>query len=132
MNGYGPIWRFVLSALAVWRLTHLFAEEDGPWDLVARVRGALGNGFWGRLMDCFYCLSLWFSLPISIWLASGWMGIFLHWQALSGAACLLEKATNREKGETRFGEMAAASIAALEIDGDRGDAPCVVVKREAR
>lgn len=132
MEGYGPIWRFVLSALAVWRMTHLLAEEDGPWDLVAGVRAALGDGFWGRLMDCFYCLSLWFSLPISIWLASGWMGMLLHWQALSGAACLLEKATNRSKGETRSGETAAASITALEIEGGQGDAPCVVVKREVR
>ncbi len=132
MDGYGPIGRFVLSALAVWRVTHLLAEEDGPWNMVARMRGALGDGFWGRLMDCFYCLSLWFSLPISIWLASGWMGMLLHWQALSGAACLLEKATNRTNSETGSQSIAAAPIAALQIEDDQGDAPCVVVKREAR
>lgn len=107
MDDYGPIWRFVLSALAVWRITHLLAEEDGPWDLVVRLRRALGDGFWGRLMDCFYCLSLWISLAISFWLASGWVEILLHWQALSGAACLLEKATTRAKNETAPGKIAA-------------------------
>ena len=36
--------RLVLAALAVWRLTHLLAEEDGPWGLVARLRGLAGRG----------------------------------------------------------------------------------------
>ena len=43
----------------------------------------------------FYCL--WFSLPLSIWLSSGWFGLLLYWQALSGTACLLEKFTRRQK-----------------------------------
>ncbi len=34
MNGSNEVWHFILSALAVWRLTHLFAEEDGPGDLI--------------------------------------------------------------------------------------------------
>ena len=32
----------VLGALAVWRITHLLAAEDGPWDLVLRLRKAAG------------------------------------------------------------------------------------------
>ena len=95
MHENTTIWRFILSALAVWRLTHLLAEEDGPWDLIVRLRTKLGAGTLGRLMDCFFCLSLWLSLPIAIWLSNGWIGLLLHWQALSGAACLLEKITGR-------------------------------------
>jgi hypothetical protein len=97
MNDSSPIWRFVLAALALWRVTHLVAEEDGPWDVIVRVRERLGASFLGQLMDCFYCLSLWFSLPLAIWLSSGWVGLLLHWQALSGAACLLEKISGRRE-----------------------------------
>ena len=32
------IGRFVLVSLAVWRVTHLLAEEDGPGDVVVRLR----------------------------------------------------------------------------------------------
>jgi len=95
MTDSNAIWRFTLSTLAIWRLTHLVAEEDGPWDLLVHFRAKLGNNVFGRLMDCFYCLSLWFSLPLSIWLASGWVGLILHWQALSGAACLLQRITQK-------------------------------------
>jgi hypothetical protein len=42
-----------------------------------------------RWICSFYCL--WFSLPLSIWLSSGWIGLLLYWQVLSGAACLVEK-----------------------------------------
>src|SRR5579871_3479785 len=116
MHDDHSIWRFFLCALALWRVTHLFAEEDGPWDLMVRLRRALGSRFLGRLMDCFYCLSLWFSLPLAVWLSSGWIGLLLHWQALSGAACLLEKLTSRR-------EPAFSPIPSFE-----GDAPCAVVK----
>jgi hypothetical protein len=44
-----------------------------------------------RMIDCFYCLSLWFSLPLVVWLSSGWIGLLGHWQMLAGAACLFEK-----------------------------------------
>ena len=40
MNEENSIWRFSLSALAVWRMTHLLVEEDGPWDLIAKLRAA--------------------------------------------------------------------------------------------
>jgi hypothetical protein len=48
-----------------------------------------------RWICSFYCL--WFSLPLSIWLSSGWFGLLLYWQALSGTARLLEMFTGRQK-----------------------------------
>ncbi len=83
----------VLGALAVWRITHLLANEDGPWDLILRLRKAVGSGFWGHLMDCFYCLSLWVALPFAIAMANSWREGLLLWPSLSGAAILLERAT---------------------------------------
>ena len=86
----------LLAVLAVWRITHLLAAEDGPWDVIVRCRRAVGEGFWGTLFDCFHCLSLWVSLPFAIGLGRSWPEMLLLWPALSGAAILLERATSRE------------------------------------
>lgn len=82
-----------LTALAVWRITHLLAAEDGPGGLLARLRRLAGQGFWGELLDCFYCSSVWIALPFALWLGRGWSEVLLLWPALSGAAVLLERAT---------------------------------------
>jgi hypothetical protein len=84
-------YRLVLGALAVWRLTHLFYAEDGPFEVLARLR-RVG----GRLFDCFYCLSVWVAVPIAIVLGDGWVERLLLIPALSGAAILAERATTRE------------------------------------
>src|SRR4051794_24769807 len=86
------IWlRFIAFALAVWRVTHLLAREDGPWDVVTRLRRWAGAGFWGQLMDCFHCLSLWIAAPAAFLLAARWQEWPLLWLALSGLACLFER-----------------------------------------
>lgn len=82
--------RFALCALAVWRIAHLLARENGPWDLIARLRATLGSGVLGRLMDCFCTLSFLISLPAAIWMSGSWF--LLPWLALSAVACLLERA----------------------------------------
>ena len=84
----------LLSVLAVWRITHLFSKEDGPFDIIFAIRKKAGTGFWGSLMDCFYCTSVWVALPFGIWLGNNWKEKILFWIALSGAACLLEQATS--------------------------------------
>ena len=82
---------FVLSALAVWRLTHLLSSEDGPWDVIARARSRLGSSVWGKLMDCFYCLSIYVSVPFAFLVAQSWPDRGCVWLALSGSACLLNR-----------------------------------------
>ena len=89
----GPAIRFALGALATWRLTHLLAEEDGPADAVVRLRARLGDGGLGRLMDCFACTSIWVAAPIAFTTARRAREAPLHWLALSGTACLLDRAT---------------------------------------
>lgn len=81
---------FAFAALATWRVSHLIAEEDGPWNVVARTRARAGTGELGELMDCFYCLSLWVAAPFALTIARG-RELPTAWLALSGAACLLEK-----------------------------------------
>ena len=87
-----PWFRFVLGALATWRVAHLLAHEDGPWDAVLRLRTALGDGVWGRLVDCFHCVSLWVAAPVALAVGRSAGEWVLAWLALSGAACLLQRA----------------------------------------
>jgi hypothetical protein len=87
---------FILSILAVWRITHLLGKEDGPFDIIFLMRRKAGAGFFGSLLDCFYCLSVWVALPFGIWLGINWLEKILIWLALSGAACLLEQATTKK------------------------------------
>ena len=77
--------------LATWRVTHLITAEDGPWNLVARLRQAAGAGFFGDLMDCFYCTSMWVALPMAYWVGTSWPARGVAWLALSGGAILIER-----------------------------------------
>jgi hypothetical protein len=81
----------ILSVPAIWRITHLLGKEDGPFNIIFLMRKKAGAGFFGSLLDCFYCLSIWTALPFGIWLGNNWLEKILLWWALSGAACLLEQ-----------------------------------------
>ena len=94
MNDWSIWFRFALAVLATWRLAHLVAREDGPFDLIVRARARAGHGAIGRLMDCPYCLSLWMAAPWAFWLASGPVDLLALWLAVSGGASLLERATS--------------------------------------
>jgi hypothetical protein len=83
---------FVLAILASWRVTHLLANEDGPADLIVKLRAALGDSFTGKLMDCFNCLSLWIAAPAALLVTRAPLLWLFVWLAISGAACLLESA----------------------------------------
>lgn len=72
----------------------MLVAEDGPWDLIARLRGAAGTVL-GRLMDCFYCSSFWVAAPFAFALSSSWIERLLFLPALSGGAMLLERLTDR-------------------------------------
>src|SRR5256885_10768189 len=87
-----------LGILAVWRITHLLAAEDGPWEIMVRLRRRVGSGFWGSLLDCFYCLSLWIAAPFALCIGERWGERLLLWPALSAAAILFERIMNHERG----------------------------------
>jgi len=87
---------FVLCTFAIWRLTHLFTQEDGPFELVIKFRKLFGLSFFGSLLDCFYCLSIWISIPFAFLLSNEWLEGLVVWLALSGAACLLFKLTDKQ------------------------------------
>jgi hypothetical protein len=83
--------RLLLAVLATWRVTHLLAREHGPWTAVARLRGP-GGGMLG-VMGCFYCISVCVAAPFSCFVARLPLEALVTWLAVSGGACLLERAT---------------------------------------
>jgi hypothetical protein len=131
-----------LGVLTVWRLTHLLNAEDGPWNLVFRLRQRAGTGFWAGLLDCFYCLSVWIAAPLAYVIGSTWKERLLLWPAMSAAAILLERLApekpeppphySEERSETRAEdredlnvlrqEPTAVSDAASPADGRSGRA----------
>lgn len=120
MSELGIWMRFVLAVLATWRITHLLTSEDGPADIIVKMRMWLGHGFAGRLMDCFYCLSLWMAFPLAFFvLRHGIADVLVTWLSVSGAACLLE----------RLGQGATLiPPAAPELQGEQSD----VLRTKAR
>ncbi len=97
-----------LGILCVWRITHLLQAEDGPWDLVLRLRQAAGAGVAGDMLDCFGCLSLWISIVFAALLAHGVLHGMLLWLAFSGGAMLLQRLTEtgNEAGRAQDGAPA--------------------------
>ncbi len=63
--------RFVIVALAVYRLAHLIAIDDGPADGFMRLRTAIANRFglesWqARGVCCPVCVSWWIAWPAAL------------------------------------------------------------------
>ena len=87
--------RLAVAVLATWRVSHLVALEDGPFDVIVRLRARAGNGVVGRLMDCPYCLSLWVAAPFAFLIADTALAWGAAWLAISGGASLLERAVDR-------------------------------------
>ena len=94
-----PLYRLALGILSVWRITHLLHGEDGPFDLIVRLRLGAGEGFWGQLLDCFYCLSLWIAAPLAFLLGDELSERILLWPSLSAGAILLERFTGPGRDE---------------------------------
>lgn len=71
------VWlRFVVAALATWRIAYAFTVELGPFDVFKRLRefakvDHLREDGWpvtnlGRLLDCIKCFSIWSGLLCAI------------------------------------------------------------------
>ena len=92
--------KFAIATLAVWRLTHLLAHEDGPADILKRLRRLAPT----KLFTCFYCLSVWIALPFALFVTYNWTERFVTWWALSGAAMVIEKLTRQDTLDIQLAE----------------------------
>jgi hypothetical protein len=106
MDDWSPWFRLTIAVLATWRVAHLVAREDGPFDVIVRLRLRAGAGVVGRLMDCPYCLSLWVAAPFAFLLARTPLAWGAAWLAISGAASLLERFAQRDGGSPPMAEGA--------------------------
>jgi hypothetical protein len=89
----------IVASVAAWRVTHLLAYEDGPADVVARIRSHLGDGVLGQLADCFDCMSVWVA-AVGVLALGGKRQRILRWLAISGTAMLLERVTASMRAAT--------------------------------
>jgi hypothetical protein len=96
----GDILRLVLGILGVWRITHLVVAEDGPWDVIVRLRARAGDSRWGELMDCFKCLSIWVAVPFTVMLPGPWSKRIAFIPALSAGAIVLNEAQHRPRDDS--------------------------------
>jgi hypothetical protein len=66
---------------------------NDPGTFRPRLHRAAGEGFAGKLLDCFYCLSLWTSAPFAFGFGESWRERLLLWPSLSALAIFLERLT---------------------------------------
>lgn len=68
---------FVVVALAVWRVSSLLVNEEGPLDIFVRLRKFVGvkydefsqpygTNFISKLFACVWCMSIWLSAPAAL------------------------------------------------------------------
>ena len=118
-----PSWlRWLLGALATYRLVQMLGLDDGPWDVFQIIRERLGAyrlgeqlvplSWWGYLVRCPYCLGLYLA-------------------PLCAAACIWPTRV----GDLLLGSLALAGAQAL-LQGKRkgwlGDAKEITAKPKMR
>ena len=113
-----PWFRLTLCVLATWRVSHLIAHEDGPFDVIVRLRRRAGDGVLGRLMDCPYCLSLWIAAPVALLLTRQLGAWCVAWLAVTGGSSLLERLSRSTTGPP----PPAAAYNLISLEGDPNDA----------
>lgn len=91
------IFYFLLAILATYRIAHMVAREDGPFDAFMLLRELVGQEKWlGRGLHCVLCISFWLSLPAAILIKLPW---FIGWLGIAGGVMVLHLIFNRS--ETR-------------------------------
>lgn len=77
--------KFALLAGALWRVTKMTTEEEGPFSIFAIIRDKLYRGWVGRGIRCLWCQSFWLGLLLGIVLGP-FSGEETHWNAIYGLA----------------------------------------------
>lgn len=97
--------RFILAALACFRVTELLVVDDGPGDIFLKLRERVGvydSGIddrprtqLGRIFECPFCLGLWLALPLALWTVGLSPEVVVAWPAIAGAQSVLQKLAGR-------------------------------------
>src|SRR5262249_51768725 len=89
----GVFFRFMIAALATWRLAFLLARERGPWDMFGRFRRGLADGAASQLFSCVKCVGLWVAVPFAFFVCREWLELVVVWLALAGVTALIDEWT---------------------------------------
>lgn len=97
--------RALIAALATWRLTQFLVIDDGPFDLLFRLRAKVGrydldpaDGYspktaLGRLFECAHCMGKWVGLALALLVVFPTKvgDVILTALALAGAQSMIEE-----------------------------------------
>lgn len=87
--------RFVIAPLAVYRVAHMLAIEDGPFDVFALWRNRIGQHNWiGRGFHCVLCISFWLSLLAMAWVIfskSIFLDALMIWLSIAGLVLIFHQ-----------------------------------------
>lgn len=79
----------LIASLAVYRISRMIADEEGPFSVFTWLRGRFKPDTWiGRGLECIMCVSVWIALPVALWLGGDW---WLTWPALSSVTVIIRK-----------------------------------------
>jgi hypothetical protein len=85
--------RFLIAALATWRLAFLLARERGPANVFARLRNAMRDSVIGDGITCVKCTGMWISIPFAFFVKGTWTELVVIWLALAGVTALIDEWT---------------------------------------
>jgi hypothetical protein len=84
--------KFLLAALATWRVAFLLVREDGPGGVLANIRRRLGGGLLRELFGCVKCIGMWVAIPFTFFVVQdGFAALGVTWLALSGVTALIDE-----------------------------------------
>ena len=85
------IFTFVLAGLAVYRLSRMLTDEEGPFSVFMKLRALAPKETWlSRGVECIICVSVWVAIPFA--LAIDWSATApLTWLSLSAVTVIIRK-----------------------------------------
>lgn len=96
------LWPFLLTGLAIYRVSGMLVDEDGPFHLFFRWRQFAWKNLpsWvGQGFSCFYCLSFWASLLGSVCIVQSLsLGLVVVWLSLAGLIQIIRREEDRRNG----------------------------------
>lgn len=86
----------ILAALAVYRVSRMISDEEGPFSVFTKLRGLARPDTWlGRGLECLMCVSVWVALPATVLITlAGYTDVWLWpltWLALSSVSVLIRR-----------------------------------------
>lgn len=84
---------FIVAVLAVYRVSYLIAQEEGPFGIASWLRGKIDpdqSNWLGRGVRCVACVSFWISAIAALLINATWG----EWLGIAGGVLVIHKAVN--------------------------------------